>query len=170
MQGRPADGDGQGVLRPPGPDGQASTPGRKAPRPPSIGRSTSTTSRRASRTTRRPRLAGRVLSASRQDGLHRRRRSASASRSAARATPSACAATPTASARSSWTGSSLSRSRSSSTSVLAVYGDRLTLERPAVKAACLDFFAGRLRFILEKQGFRYDLVTAALGPGIGPDH
>ena len=50
--------------------------------------------------------------------------------------------------------------------VLAVYGDRLTLERAAVKAACLDFFAGRLRFILEKQGFRYDLVGAALGPGI----
>jgi len=50
--------------------------------------------------------------------------------------------------------------------VLAVYGDRLTLERAAVKAACLDFFSGRLRFILEKQGFRYDLVGAALGPGI----
>jgi len=51
--------------------------------------------------------------------------------------------------------------------VLAAYGDRLTLERPAVKAACLDFFSGRLRFILEKRGFRYDLVSAALGPGIG---
>jgi glycyl-tRNA synthetase beta chain len=50
---------------------------------------------------------------------------------------------------------------------LAAYGDRLTLERPAVKAACLDFFSGRLRFILEKRGFRYDLVSAALGPGIG---
>jgi glycyl-tRNA synthetase beta chain len=50
--------------------------------------------------------------------------------------------------------------------VLAIYGDRLTLERPAVKAACLDFFAGRMRFILEKRGYRYDLVSAALGPGI----
>ena len=50
--------------------------------------------------------------------------------------------------------------------VLAVYGDRLTVERPAVKAACLDFFAGRLRFILEKKGFRYDLVAAALAPGL----
>jgi glycyl-tRNA synthetase beta chain len=50
--------------------------------------------------------------------------------------------------------------------ILAVYGDRLTLERGAVKAACLEFFAGRLRFILEKRGFRYDLVGAALGPGI----
>jgi glycyl-tRNA synthetase beta chain len=50
--------------------------------------------------------------------------------------------------------------------VLAIYGDKLTLERPAVKAACLDFFSGRLRFILEKKGFRYDLVSAALGPGL----
>lgn len=49
---------------------------------------------------------------------------------------------------------------------LAVYGDRLTVERAEVKAACLEFFAGRLRFILEKKGYRYDLVNAALGPGI----
>jgi glycyl-tRNA synthetase beta chain len=50
--------------------------------------------------------------------------------------------------------------------VLAVYGDRLTLSRAETKSACLEFFAGRLRFILEKQGYRYDLVSAALGPGI----
>jgi glycyl-tRNA synthetase beta chain len=50
--------------------------------------------------------------------------------------------------------------------VLAVFGDRLTLGRAEVKAACLDFFAGRLRFILEKKGYRYDLVGAALGPGV----
>jgi len=50
--------------------------------------------------------------------------------------------------------------------VLASYGDRLTLGRAEVKAACLDFFAGRLRFILEKRGYRYDLVGAALGPGV----
>lgn len=50
--------------------------------------------------------------------------------------------------------------------VLAVYGDRLTVERGAVKASCLEFFAGRLRFILEKRGSRYDLVGAALGPGL----
>ena len=50
--------------------------------------------------------------------------------------------------------------------VLAVYGERLTLSRPEVKAACLEFFAGRLRFILEKRGYRYDLVSAALGPGL----
>lgn len=52
--------------------------------------------------------------------------------------------------------------------VLGVYGDRLTVDRAAIKASCLDFFAGRLRFILEKRGFRYDLIGAALGPGI--DH
>jgi glycyl-tRNA synthetase beta chain len=51
--------------------------------------------------------------------------------------------------------------------VLAVYGDRLTVESGAVKASCLDFFGGRLRFMLEKRGFRYDLVGAALGPGLG---
>ncbi|HMA53698.1 MAG TPA: glycine--tRNA ligase subunit beta [Acidobacteriota bacterium] len=50
--------------------------------------------------------------------------------------------------------------------ILAVYGDRLTVGRAEVKAACLDFFAGRLRFILEKKGYRYDLVGAALGPGV----
>jgi glycyl-tRNA synthetase beta chain len=50
--------------------------------------------------------------------------------------------------------------------VLAVVGDRLVLGKAEVKAACLDFFAGRLRYILEKKGFRYDLVGAALGPGV----
>jgi glycyl-tRNA synthetase beta chain len=50
--------------------------------------------------------------------------------------------------------------------ILGIYGDRLTLGRADVKAACLDFFAGRLRFILEKRGFRYDLVGAAMGPGV----
>ena len=50
--------------------------------------------------------------------------------------------------------------------ILAVYGDRLTLDRAATKAACLDFFSGRLRFILEKRGFRYDIVGAALAPGV----
>ncbi len=50
--------------------------------------------------------------------------------------------------------------------VIASFGDRLTLKRDAVKTACLDFFQGRMRFILERQGFRYDLVSAALGPGL----
>ncbi len=50
--------------------------------------------------------------------------------------------------------------------VLAGYGDRLSLGREETKRYCLDFFAGRLRFILEKQGYRYDLVNAALGAGL----
>jgi len=52
------------------------------------------------------------------------------------------------------------------TRALAGYGDRLTLKREEVKRYCLEFFSGRMRFILEKQGFRYDLVGAALGPGL----
>jgi glycyl-tRNA synthetase beta chain len=50
--------------------------------------------------------------------------------------------------------------------VLAVYGDRLAKPAKEVKAECLDFFAGRLRYIYERLGFRYDLVNAALGPGL----
>ncbi|MBN2206964.1 MAG: glycine--tRNA ligase subunit beta [Candidatus Aminicenantes bacterium] len=50
--------------------------------------------------------------------------------------------------------------------VLAVYGDRLSRPVREVKADCLDFFAGRLRHIFERMGFRYDLVNAALGPGL----
>jgi len=53
---------------------------------------------------------------------------------------------------------------------LEAYGPKL--ERPAaeVKAATLEFFAGRLRYIFEKGGFRYDLVSAALGPGLDNIH
>ena len=50
--------------------------------------------------------------------------------------------------------------------VLSGYGDRLPLKREDVKRRTLEFFQGRLRYILERQGFRYDLVSAALGPGI----
>jgi glycyl-tRNA synthetase beta chain len=53
---------------------------------------------------------------------------------------------------------------------LEAYGPKI--ERPAaeVKAAALEFFAGRLRYIFEKAGFRYDLVNAALGPGLDNIH
>jgi glycyl-tRNA synthetase beta chain len=44
------------------------------------------------------------------------------------------------------------------------------VKRVEVKRYALEFFQGRLRFILEKQGFRYDLVGAALGPGIEQIH
>ncbi len=50
--------------------------------------------------------------------------------------------------------------------VLIAYGDSLSRGKAEVKAYCLEFFRGRLRFILDRSGFRYDLVSAALGPGI----
>lgn len=49
---------------------------------------------------------------------------------------------------------------------MSLLSDRLTVPRDQLKATLLEFFEGRLRFILEKQGYRYDLVNAALGPGI----
>ena len=53
---------------------------------------------------------------------------------------------------------------------LEMFGQKI--ERPAaeVKAAALEFFSGRLRYIFERQGFRYDLVSAALGPGVDNIH
>jgi len=50
--------------------------------------------------------------------------------------------------------------------VLSSYGDRLKRPAEEILGHCLDFFAGRLRYMLERQGFRYDLVNAALGAGI----
>ena len=50
--------------------------------------------------------------------------------------------------------------------VLTVLGDKLLKPRAEVKAACVEFFEGRLRYIFETRGFRYDLIEAALGPGI----
>lgn len=49
---------------------------------------------------------------------------------------------------------------------IAVLGDKPDRGRAETKNRCLDFFQGRLRFIYEKQGFRYDLINAALAPGI----
>lgn len=49
---------------------------------------------------------------------------------------------------------------------VSVYGDKLSLDRRKVKNACMEFFSGRLRHIFERMGYRYDLVSAALGPGI----
>lgn len=50
--------------------------------------------------------------------------------------------------------------------VISLLADQLTVPHDQLKAALLEFFEGRLRFIFEKQGYRYDLVNAALGPGI----
>jgi len=54
--------------------------------------------------------------------------------------------------------------------VLSTYGERLSADRAAAKKACLEFFEGRVRYLLEKRGFRYDLIGAALGPGIDRIH
>jgi glycyl-tRNA synthetase beta chain len=50
--------------------------------------------------------------------------------------------------------------------VFTSYGAILAEDRAGIKATCLEFFKGRMRFILERRGHRYDLVSAALGPGI----
>ena len=38
--------------------------------------------------------------------------------------------------------------------------------KEAVKSYCFEFFSNRLRYIFEKQGFRYDLVNAAVSASI----
>ncbi len=43
---------------------------------------------------------------------------------------------------------------------------KLTLPAEQVKTACLELMAGRVRFIFEKRGYSYDLITAALAPGL----
>lgn len=50
--------------------------------------------------------------------------------------------------------------------VLGVYGDKLKVPVEEVKNYCLGFFSDRLQYIFEKQGYRYDLIKAALGAGI----
>jgi glycyl-tRNA synthetase beta chain len=50
--------------------------------------------------------------------------------------------------------------------VIAIYGEIFEKEREGIKKRCLDFFKGRLQYIFENQGFRYDLVKAATSPGI----
>jgi glycyl-tRNA synthetase beta chain len=54
--------------------------------------------------------------------------------------------------------------------VLAVYEEIFEIDKKDIKNRCLEFFKGRLQHILESQGFRYDLVNAALGPGIDNIH
>jgi len=51
--------------------------------------------------------------------------------------------------------------------VISVYEDKLSVPREDLKAVCLEFFRGRMQYILERQGFRYDLVNAVLDSGLG---
>ena len=46
------------------------------------------------------------------------------------------------------------------------YGDTLQRTKEEIKTSCMEFFRNRLSHIFLTQGFRYDLVEAALAPGI----
>ncbi len=50
--------------------------------------------------------------------------------------------------------------------VMAIYGEKLQEPEEKIKSYCLDFFSNRLRYILERQGYRYDLINAAVSVGI----
>jgi glycyl-tRNA synthetase beta chain len=50
--------------------------------------------------------------------------------------------------------------------VIAIYGDRLARPKDEIRAAVGEIFAGRLRYLCESRGFRYDIVNAAFGPGL----
>jgi len=50
--------------------------------------------------------------------------------------------------------------------VISVYGENLKMEKAELKTHCIEFFKNRLQYILEKKGYRYDLVNAALASGI----
>ena len=47
--------------------------------------------------------------------------------------------------------------------VLKVYGEKIKKSKEEIKNYCLNFFSNRLQYIYKKQGFRYDLIKAALG-------
>lgn len=47
--------------------------------------------------------------------------------------------------------------------VLKVYGDQLEKSKEEIRDYCLNFFSSRLQYIYERQGYRYDLIKAALG-------
>ncbi|MGD8538414.1 MAG: glycine--tRNA ligase subunit beta [Candidatus Aminicenantes bacterium] len=50
--------------------------------------------------------------------------------------------------------------------VIAGYGEVFEKDREDIKKRCFEFFNGRLQYIFENHGFRYDLVKAAISPGI----
>ncbi|MBN1939913.1 MAG: glycine--tRNA ligase subunit beta [Candidatus Aminicenantes bacterium] len=49
---------------------------------------------------------------------------------------------------------------------ISFYGDKLKLPKAEILDRLREFFAGRLRYLLEKEGIRYDLIHAALGAGL----
>jgi len=50
--------------------------------------------------------------------------------------------------------------------IMDVYGAKIHEPETQVKKYCLEFFANRLRYIYEKQGYRYDLINAAIYAGV----
>ncbi len=50
--------------------------------------------------------------------------------------------------------------------VIKTMKDRLVRDKEDVKSYVMDFFKSRLQHIFESQGYRYDLVKAALAPGL----
>lgn len=54
--------------------------------------------------------------------------------------------------------------------VIKIYGDKLELSKEEVRMRCLDFIQNRMQYIFERSGFRYDLIHAALAPGIDRIH
>ncbi|OGD23150.1 MAG: glycine--tRNA ligase subunit beta [Candidatus Aminicenantes bacterium RBG_13_59_9] len=50
----------------------------------------------------------------------------------------------------------------------SAYGDSLEKSKQEITEYCRAFFGQRLRFIYEGQGYRYDLVEAALSAGLDP--
>jgi glycyl-tRNA synthetase beta chain len=50
--------------------------------------------------------------------------------------------------------------------VIAIYGGNLQEPKEKIKSYCLDFFSNRLRYIFERQGYRYDLISATVSVGI----
>ena len=50
--------------------------------------------------------------------------------------------------------------------VIKTMKDKLVRDKEDVKSYVLDFFRSRLQHIFESQGYRYDLVNAALAPGL----
>jgi glycyl-tRNA synthetase beta chain len=49
---------------------------------------------------------------------------------------------------------------------VSFYGEKLKLSKAEILDRLREFFAGRLRYLLEREGIRYDLINAALAAGM----
>lgn len=48
---------------------------------------------------------------------------------------------------------------------ISLFEGKLTVPPEELFRSCLEFFEGRVRYIFDRQGYRYDLINAALAPG-----